>query len=165
MSGYLFHATFYSVKLQVYNAQWSKTSVKSGKNPHQSFKQNWYAYATAHIFFGIRSKVESNFLFFNYCHASIVIEGPAIYMVTVPPPPTFPTFGHWFLLSPYKGKILNFSNPTLLRLNVNFRVLASGSLPGNMTFRRNNVRLESLGFFPCMAQVQPMPNKELLSDV
>ena len=31
-----------------------------------------------------------------------------------------------------------------------------------MTFRRNNVGLESLGFFPCMAQVQPMPNKELL---
>ena len=63
------------------------------------------------------------------------------------------TVGHGFLLSPCKGKILNFSNPTLLRLNVNFRVLASGSLPGNMTFRRNNVGLESLGFFPCMAQV------------
>ena len=40
-------------------------------------------------------------------------------------------------------------------------VLASGSLPGNMTFRRNNVGLETLGFFPCMAQVQPMSNKEL----
>ena len=49
------------------------------------------------------------------------------------------------------------------KLNVNFRVLASGSLPGNKTFRRNNVGLESLGFFPCMAQVQPMPNKELLT--
>ena len=48
------------------------------------------------------------------------------------------------------------------KLNVNFRVLASGSLPGNMTFRRNNVGLESLGFFHCMAQVQPMSNKELL---
>ena len=31
-----------------------------------------------------------------------------------------------------------------------------------MTFRSNNVELESLEFFPCMAQVQPMPNKELL---
>ena len=34
-----------------------------------------------------------------------------------------------------------------------------------MTFRRNNVGLESLGFFPCMAQVQPMPNKELIPDL
>ena len=45
--------------------------------------------------------------------------------------------------------------------NVNFQVLASGLLPGNMTFRHNNIGLDSLGFFPCMAQVQTMPNKEL----
>ena len=44
-------------------------------------------------------------------------------------------------------------------------VLPFCSLPGNMTFRLNNVGLESLGFFPCMAQVQPMPNKELFPEV
>ena len=51
-----------------------------------------------------------------------------------------------------------------IKINLNFRVLASGSLPGYMTFRRNNIGLESLGFFPRMAQVQPMPNKELLTE-
>ena len=47
-----------------------------------------------------------------------------------------------------------YRESTLLGIgfNVNFRVLASGLLPGNMTFRRNNVGLESLGFFPSIAK-------------
>ena len=57
-------------------------------------------------------------------------------------------------------KLLKRQKSVLLG-NINFRVLASGSLPRNMTFRRNNVGLETLGFFPCIAQVQPMPNSVL----
>ena len=55
-------------------------------------------------------------------------------------------------LEPCKGKNLSSLILHYCSEMSYFRVLASGSLPGNMTFRRNNEGLESLGFFPCMAK-------------
>ena len=65
------------------------------------------------------------------------------------------TVGHWISFCHARKKSFNFSNPTLLRLNVKF--------PGAPAHYRNNVGLESLRFFPNMAQVQPMTNKELFT--